>query len=123
MPHSVLLRTLPVIMLLFSHQVVWTLFVTPWTVACQAPVSMGFSRQEYWSGLPCPPPEDLPDPRIKPESPALAGRFSTPFTESPGKTSYYYSILYSREHTLSTAWQMASPSNFPQITHLVPLGT
>ena len=41
-------------------------FVTPWTVARQAPLSMGFSRPEYWSGLPCPPPEDLSDPEIKP---------------------------------------------------------
>ena len=40
-------------------------------VACQAPLSMGFSRQEYWSGLPCPPPEYLSDPGIKPGSPAL----------------------------------------------------
>ena len=40
--------------------------VTLWTVACQAPLSMGFSRQEYWRGLPCPPPGDLPDPGIKP---------------------------------------------------------
>ena len=39
-----------------------------WTVACQAPLSMGFSRQEYWSRLPCPPPEDLPDPGIEPSS-------------------------------------------------------
>ena len=46
------------------------LFVTTWTVALQAPVSMGFSRQESWSGLPCPPPGDLPDPGIKPVSPA-----------------------------------------------------
>ena len=46
----------------FSH--VW-LFETPWTVACQAPLSMGFSRQEYWSSLPFPPPGDLPDPGIK----------------------------------------------------------
>ena len=56
------------------------LFVTPWTVALQAPLSMGFSRQEYWNGLPCPPPEDLPDPGIEPESlasPALAGGFLT----------------------------------------------
>ena len=45
----------------------------PWTVARQAPLSMGFSRQEYWSGLPCPPPRDLPDPGIEPASPALAG--------------------------------------------------
>ena len=39
-------------------------FATPWTVACQPPLSMGFSRQEYWSELPCPPPGDLPDPGI-----------------------------------------------------------
>ena len=47
-----------------------------WTVAHQAPLFMGFSRQEYWSGLPCPTPEDLPDPGIEPVSllsPALAG--------------------------------------------------
>ena len=44
---------------------------TPWTVARQAPLSMGFSRQEYWSGVPFPPPGDLPDPGIKPRSPAL----------------------------------------------------
>ena len=55
---------------------VW-LFANPWTVACQAPLSMGFSRQEYWSGLSCPPPGDLPDPRIKSASPALIGRFFT----------------------------------------------
>ena len=57
----------------FSH--VW-LFATAWTIALQAPLSMGFSRQEYWSGLPCPPPEDLPDPGIEPTSlmpPALTG--------------------------------------------------
>ena len=51
------------------------LFVTPWTVAHQAPLSVGFSRQEYWSGLPFPSPEDLPDPGIEPMSPALAGGF------------------------------------------------
>ena len=61
----------------FSHV---QLFVTPWTVACQAPLSMGFSKQEYWSGLPCPPPGDLPNPGTEPESlmsPALAGGFFT----------------------------------------------
>ena len=47
------------------------LFATPWTVAHQAPLSMGFSRQEYWSELPFPSPGDLPDPGIKPRSPAL----------------------------------------------------
>ena len=58
---------------------VW-LFATPWTVAHQAPLAMGFSRQEYWSELPFPPPGDFPDPEIKPVSlvsPALAGRFLT----------------------------------------------
>ena len=53
---------------------------TPWTVAHQALLSMGFSRQEYWSGLPCPPPGDLPNSGIKPVSlmsPALAGGFFT----------------------------------------------
>ena len=47
------------------------LFATPWTVAHQAPLSMGFSRQEYWGGLPFPSPGDLPDPGIKSKSPAL----------------------------------------------------
>ena len=47
------------------------LFATPWTVAYHAPPSMGFSRQEYWSGLPLPSPEDLPDLGIEPGSPAL----------------------------------------------------
>jgi len=57
--------------------------VTPWTVACQASLSMGFSRQEYWSGLPCPPPGDLPNPGIKPRSPALQADFIP--SEPPGK--------------------------------------
>ena len=59
------------------------LFVTLWTVAYQAPLSMGFSRQEYWSGLPCAPSGDLPDPGIKPMSLmslALAGGFFTTST-------------------------------------------
>ena len=47
------------------------LFATPWTVAYQAPLSMGFSRQEYWNGLPFPSPGDLPNPGIEPRSPAL----------------------------------------------------
>ena len=57
----------------------------PWTVAYQAPLSMGFFRQEYWSGLPFPSPEDLPDLGIELASPALAGKFYT--TESPRKWS------------------------------------
>jgi len=55
---------------------------TPWTVAHQAPLSMGFSRQEQWSGLLFPSPRDLPDPEIEPTSPALAGRFFN--TQPPG---------------------------------------
>ena len=47
------------------------LFLTPWTVARQASLSMGFFKQEYWSGLPCPPPGDLPDSEIESRSPAL----------------------------------------------------
>jgi len=57
--------------------------VTPWTVARQALLFMGFSRQEYWSGLPFPPPGDLPDLGIEPVSPALASGFFT--TEPPKK--------------------------------------
>ena len=55
----------PCVLSRFSHV---SLFLTLWTVIHQAPLSMGFSRQEYWSGLPCPPPGDLPNPGIKPES-------------------------------------------------------
>ena len=59
------------------------LFVTPWTVAYQASPSMGFSRQEYWNGLPLPSPGDLPNPGIKPGSPALQADALT--SEPPGK--------------------------------------
>ena len=58
------------------------LFAALWTIARQAPPSMGFSRQEYWSGLPCPPPGDLPKPWTEHMSPVLAGRF---FITSPRK--------------------------------------
>ena len=58
---------------------VW-LFETPWTIVCKAPLTRSFSRREYWSGFPFPPPGDLPDPGVKPEYPAypaLAGGFFT----------------------------------------------
>ena len=58
------------------------LFATPWTVAYQASPSMGFSRQEYWSGLPFPSPGDLPDPGIEPRSPTLEADALT--SEPPG---------------------------------------
>ena len=70
-------------MLMLSHV---QLFVTPRTVTHQAPLFMRFSRQEYWSGLPDPPPGDLPDPGIEPESPvssALASGFFTTSTTIP----------------------------------------
>ena len=63
--------------LLFSCSVVSDSSVTPWTVAHLTPLSVGFPRQEYWSGLLWPPPEDLPDPGIEPASPELAGRLFT----------------------------------------------
>ena len=62
------LKSLLVIVKLLSRV---QLFAAPWTVAYYTPLSMGFSRQEYWSGLPFPSPEDLPDPGIEPRSPAL----------------------------------------------------
>ena len=73
-------------LLLFSSLVMFDSFATPWTVACQAPLSRGFSRQEYWSGLPFPPSRDLPDLSIKftsPVSPSLKAD-SLP-AESSGK--------------------------------------
>ena len=73
----------------FSHV---QLFATPWTITHQAPLSMEFSRQEYWSGLPWPSPGDPSDPETEPmslTSPALAGRLFTPSTtwEAPGEVS------------------------------------
>ena len=74
--------------------------VTPWTVAPQAPLSMGFSRQEYWSGLPFPSPGDLPNPGIKPESPALQAE--SLLAELQGRTLpspylflYYFTVVLS----------------------------
>ena len=67
------------------------LFMTLWTVVRQSPVSIGFSSLEYWSGLPCLSPEDLSDPRIKPECPALQADFLLP--EPPGKHMYHYIMI------------------------------
>ena len=78
-------------------------FATPWTVACQAPLSMSFSRQEYWGGLLFASPGDLPNPGIKPASPAMAGRFVN--TESSGQHIYIV-VLY----------QMLSPYSLLQNT-------
>ena len=78
--------------LIFTMVVVYSLsrvclFVTPWTIALQAPLSMGFPRQEYWSSLPFPSPGDLPDPGIEPRSPALQA--DSLLTEPPGKPNIY----------------------------------
>ena len=84
----------------FSHV---QLFVTLWNVAQQVPLSMKFSGQENWSGLPCPPPGDLPDPGIKPQSlmsPALAGRFFT--TSTTWEALSQNDIQVSCEHKLSS---------------------
>ena len=85
---------------------VW-LFLTLWTVVCQAPLCLGFSRQEYWSGLPCPPPGDIPDPGVRPESltsPALASRFFTTSAtwEAPYKDIQVY--IYTVELPFATTW-------------------
>ena len=88
---------------------------TPWTVACHSPLSMGFSRQEYRSGLSFPPPGDLPNPGLKPGSPALAGRFFTVWVTRealPGKgTIGEVQILYpdsiasvSQGHVQQASW-------------------
>ena len=80
------------------------LFAAPWTVTHQAPLSMGFSKQRYWSGLPFLSPGDLPDPEIKHASPALARGFFLLFftTEPPGKALSCYGALL----------QFSSPSCF-----------
>ena len=72
------------------------LFATPWTIVHQAPPSMGFSRQEYWSGLPFPSLGNLPNPGIEPRSPALQEDTLTP--EPPGKPYIYSKELYKCFH-------------------------
>ena len=82
---------MPCLLSCFSHV---QLFETPWTVACQAPLSMGFSGQEYWSGLPCSPPGDLPDPVIELmslTSAASAGGFFT--TSTTGEAPNYIHVF------------------------------
>ena len=75
-----------------SRYVVSIYFAAPWTAACQAPLSMGFSRQEYRSGLPFPPPRDLLNARIKLTSPTLTGRFFTP--ETLGKPIHTHTHIF-----------------------------
>ena len=73
-----------------SH--IW-LFATPWTVARQAPLSRGFSKQEYWSGLPFPSPGDLPNPAIEPRSPALQTLIVETFISSWGDFTVLIDVL------------------------------
>ena len=80
------------------------LFATLWTVAHQAPPSMGFSRQEYWSGLPFPSPGDLPHPGIKPRSPALQADALT--SEPPGKP-----WTRIRRPLMAKMWPLGAPTS------------
>ena len=66
-----------------NHLIMSDSLQPPWAVACQAPLSTGFSKQEYWSGLPVPSPGDLPDPGIEPKSPTLQA--DSLLSEPPGK--------------------------------------
>ena len=93
----------------FVASVVSDSFVTPWTVAHQTPLSMGFPRQEYWRGFSFPPPGDLPDPETELKSPALAGGFFT--TEPLGKrmTPVYCtvdSVQYQEKSTLEESQEI-----------------
>ena len=75
----------------FSHIL---FFAAQWTVACQSPLSMGFFRQEYWNGLPCPPPGDHPDPGIEPVSPASpALHVSSLLLTHQGSPIYYLKFI------------------------------
>ena len=77
-------------------------------VAQQVPLSMGFSRQKYWSGLPCCPPEDLPNPRTESRSPSLQA--DSLFPEPPGKLSEYILIL--RDRVVESSWLYAELSSW-----------
>ena len=90
-------------------------FVTPWTVGLQAPMSMEFSRQEYWSGLPFPTPGDLPNLGIKLVSLALAGgSFTTEPSEKPQNTMHWL-----ENEPRSIAWKAAVFTTIPPILHIL----
>ena len=94
------------------------LCVTPWTAAYQAPLFMGLSREEYWSGLSYPPPGDLPDPGIKPMSlvsPALAGGFFT--TESSGKPQVSKPIKVLKQILAHSNFCSPSATSCEELTH------
>ena len=83
---------------------IW-LFATPLAVAHQAPLSIGFPRQEYWSGLPVPSPGGLPNTGIEPTSPALASRVFT--TEPPAKPRYYDTMMIKEEKEIIVLKEMS----------------
>ena len=87
----------------YSFSCVW-LSTTLWTVAHQPPLSMGFSRQEYWSGLPCPPPGGLPNPGIKPSSPSLQADYWQP----QRKPSVPSQLTFSTIFVSSIRWRIAT---------------
>ena len=97
---------------MLSH---FRLFETPWTVACQAPLSVEFPRQEYWRGLPFPSPGYVPDPGIEPESPALqADSLLLNLQGSPSKDAYvliFNTLLFSprSEKCQPEAWELLLP--------------
>ena len=91
---------------------------TPWTVACRAPLSMGFSRQEYWSGLPFPSPGDLPNPGIEPRFPALQADslptelWGKPFLSSRNSQFAVYKKWQARQKERKQHWPPNSTINF-----------
>ena len=96
------------------------LFATLWTVAHQAPLSMEFSSQEYWSLLSFPPPGDPPNPEIKSTSlgiPTWAGRFFTP--EPPGRPSFYF-LLEPKSFGILNQFQFILPMKYPFINQVLP---
>ena len=104
------------------------LFETPWTITCQAPLSMGFSRQEYWSGLLFPTPVDLPDPGIKSmslKSPGLAGRLFTTWSASfPSHLSSeccQSSLLNTNQALDSSSLHLLHPPTLPWVTQALEL--
>ena len=120
---------------MLSHSRNAPLFVTPWTVARQAPLSIGFSRQEHWSGLPCPPPGDLPDHGIQSVSLALAGGFFTTSTtwEAPHQAGVmrqkpisflskaaHLSLTEGRSLTLRNPFLLTGPNGKPSLSASFP---
>ena len=98
---------------MLSHSSHVQLFVTPWTVVLQAPLFMGFSKQEYWSGLPCPPPGDLPRPGIEPVSPAL--QLDSYPTEPPGKP--LFALCFSQVELLNSWPAVPSPTSMSNLLY------